>query len=247
MPYLTLGTASQLTIKVPTAGSTDWAEVMKTDTFQKIAEHNHTASGTGSQLGSGSILANAINGSHIRLSNDQYLRARDAANSADVDIVKVNASDKAEFGVDIAVLDLTNNTYLRSQNAAGSGYISIAKVNASDVIELGAVVLAAEVTTFTANTIVPGGSVTLADNQSAVDATVVTLTADQTCLIRAKVVRGATVSVHTIELDQDNATINEVYSGDDTGVTFSIASDQLQYATTSTGATATMTYTIIKE
>ena len=248
MPYLTLGSASQLTIKVPTAGSTDWAETMKTDTFQKIAEHNHTGSGTGSQLGAGSILANAISGSKIRLSNDEYLRARDAANSTDINIVKVNTSDKAEFGVDIAILDLTNDTYLRGRNAADSAYISILKVNASDKTEFSATIASATFDALTPTQINAGGSVTLTDNTAvAADASVLTLSADETCTITAKVTRNGAVSKHVIKLDQDNATINEVYNGDDTGVTFSIASDQLQYVTTSTGANATMTYSIIKE
>lgn len=252
MPYLTLGLTTQLTIKVPTAGSTDWAEVMKTDTFQKIAEHNHTGSGTGAQLGAGSILANAISGAKLRLDNNEYLRARDAANSADVEIVKVNASDKAEFGVDIAVLDLTNNTYLRSRNNADSAYVSICKVNTSDEIEIGATIVSATVSTLTSpisnNTLInASGSATLTDNTSNTDAGVTTLTANQTCTIRVKAVRNGSVSIHTIELDQDNATINEIYSGDDTGITFSIASDQLQYTTTNTGFDATLTYTVIKE
>ena len=73
MPYLTLGTASQLQIKVPTNGTTDWGDTLKSDTFQKIAEHNHTGSGTGSKLGTGSIIADAITGALIRLDNDEYL------------------------------------------------------------------------------------------------------------------------------------------------------------------------------
>ena len=248
MPYLTLGTAAQLQIKVPTNGTTDWGDTLKSDTFQKIAEHNHTGSGTGSQLGTGSIQANAIVGSKIRLANDEYLRARDNANSADVNIVKVNTSDQLEFATQIAIINLVNDTYLTGRNNADSANIDIVKVNTSDKLVIGATVATATFDALTPTQLNAGGSVTLTDNTSvAADATVITLAADETCKIRAKVVRGALVSVHTIELDQDNATINEIYSGDATGVTFSIAADQLQYVTTSTGANATMTYTIIKE
>ena len=248
MPYLTLGTAAQLQIKVPTSGTTDWADTLKTDTFQKIAEHNHTGSGTGSQLGTGSIQADAITGLKIRLANDQYLRARDNANSTDINIVKVNTSDKIVFGADIATIKLVNNTYLTSTDNAGTGSVNLFKVNTSDKIVAGATIASATFDALTPTQLNAGGSVTLTDNTSvAADASVITLSTDETCLIRAKVTRNGLVSVHTLELDQDNATINEVYSGDDTGVTFSIASDRLQYVTTSTGFNATMTYTIIKE
>jgi len=247
MPYLTLGTTAQLQIKVPTNGTTDWGDTLKTDTFQKIAEHNHTGSGTGSQLGTGSIQADAITGLKIRLANDQYLRARDNANSTDVNIVKVNTSDQVVFGADIVTLNLVNDTYLTGRNAADSANIDIVKVNAFDKLVMGADIATATVDLLTGKQTNAGLTVVLADATGPVDATVITLAANETCKIRAKVVRNGLVSVHTIELDQDNATINEIYSGDATGVTFSIASDQLQYTTTSTGFTATMTYTVIKE
>jgi len=248
MPYLTLGSASQLQIKVPTNGTTDWGDTLKTDTFQKIAEHNHTGSGTGSQLGTGSIQADAIVGTKIRLANNEYLRARDAANSTDVNIVKVNATDQLEFATQIAIINLVNDTYLTGRNNADSADIDIVKVNTSDKLVIGATVASATFDALTPTQLNAGGSVTLTDNtSSAADASVITLSADETCKIRAKVTRNGSVSTHTIELDQDNATINEVYSGDSTGVTFSIASDQLQYTTTSTGSNATLTYTIIKE
>ena len=248
MPYLTLGSASQLVIKVPTNGTTDWGDTLKSDTFQKIAEHNHTGSGTGSKLGTGSIIADAITGALIRLDNDEYLRARNAANSANIDIVKVNSSDKVAFGTDIAVLDLTNNTYLRARNAADSGYINIAKVNASDKTEFSATIASATFDALTPTQINAGGTATLTDNTAvAADASVITLASNETCTIEAKLARGAVREKVTIELDQANATIIESTRGGDCGVTFSIASDQLQYTTTSTGANVTMTYTIIKE
>jgi len=41
-----------------------------------------------------------INGSKIRLTNDQSLRSRNAANTADLNLLKGNSVDKAEFGVE---------------------------------------------------------------------------------------------------------------------------------------------------
>ena len=39
----------------------------------------------------------AVNADKIKLQNNTYLKARNQADSADVDIVKVNASDVLEF------------------------------------------------------------------------------------------------------------------------------------------------------
>lgn len=92
MPYITL--ASGLTIKVPTKGTTDWSDTMKSDTFQKVSEHDHTGSGRGTIIGTASIAADAVNDLKIRLINDSYLRSRNAANLADINIVKVDANDE---------------------------------------------------------------------------------------------------------------------------------------------------------
>ena len=43
------------------------------------------------------IADNAVGAAKIRLENDANLKARNAANSADVNILKVNASDRVEF------------------------------------------------------------------------------------------------------------------------------------------------------
>lgn len=45
------------------------------------------------------IQDNAINGAKFRLDNDSYIRARNAANTADINMLKLNSSDKPEFGV----------------------------------------------------------------------------------------------------------------------------------------------------
>lgn len=50
-----------------------------------------------SQIQKKFIAANAIDETKTRLSNNANLRARNAANSADINIVKVNASDRIEF------------------------------------------------------------------------------------------------------------------------------------------------------
>ncbi len=53
MPYTTLpsdGSTTKLTLKIPTKGSTNWDEVIKDDTFEKIAEHDHSGAGSGDKI-----------------------------------------------------------------------------------------------------------------------------------------------------------------------------------------------------
>lgn len=71
------------------------------------------------------IEANAVDETKIKLSNNATLKARNAANSADIDIVKVNASDRVEFpsapqtaSAPATGNDLANKTYVDS--AVGS-------------------------------------------------------------------------------------------------------------------------------
>lgn len=129
MPYITLGTTSQLQIKVPTRGSTGWDEVLRTDTFLKIAQHDHSGtSGNGTQLATAALAADSVTGAKILLDNDEYLRGRNAADSADKNIIKVNASDEIEFGTTVGVitiqddglsiLDNSDNTKIIAFNAS---------------------------------------------------------------------------------------------------------------------------------
>ena len=50
-----------------------------------------------SQIQKKFLAANAVDQSKIRLSNNSFLRARNAADSADVNLLKLNASDRIEF------------------------------------------------------------------------------------------------------------------------------------------------------
>jgi hypothetical protein len=55
------------------------------------------------QIKNKGIENNAVDGLKIRLSNNQAIRARNAANSADIDLLKLNASNKPEFGVAVSM------------------------------------------------------------------------------------------------------------------------------------------------
>lgn len=126
MPYITI--TRGLTIKVPTKGTTNWDETMRTDTFNKISEHDHTGSGNGVQLSTSSISANAITGAKIRLDNNEALRARNAANSADINLLKLDTNNElilqttvgsANFQDDgLTILDNADNTKIIAFNAS---------------------------------------------------------------------------------------------------------------------------------
>lgn len=315
MPFITLGAASELQIKVPTLGTTSWGDTMRTDTFQKIAEHDHTGSGKGKQLGAGSLAADSVTGAKIRLDNDESLKARNNADSSNIDILKINTSDKLVIEAEIgSALQLSNNTSIQARNAADSSYLSLLKLNASDQLELERQVAglsiandvyitgrnnadsadvnllkidtnddlelnptisklniknntyvtarnnadSADVNILRLNTsdlieasvgqLSGQGSVTLSDNTSpAADAGVITLSTDEACEIKYRIVRGTNVQKGTLEFDQDNAGIIEEFSGDNCGITFTNDSGTLDYTSTSTGDDATMTYVVIKK
>jgi hypothetical protein len=86
--------------------------------YQKV-----TADGTDVNWTQGAPIApNAISGAEIRLDNDESLRARNAANNGDVNILKVNASDRILFASlpqvasdPIAGDDLARLSYISTQ------------------------------------------------------------------------------------------------------------------------------------
>lgn len=147
MPYITY--SSGLTIKSPTRGTRNYEQTMRTDTYQKISEHDHTGGGRGIQLGTGAIAADAINDLKVKLRNNQYLRARNAADSADINVLKVNANDLIELGANVHItktLSLTNNTTttlgltLAPTTVVGATiFYSVKRVGSSTVSESGTI------------------------------------------------------------------------------------------------------------
>ena len=101
MPFINVGSGNDLILELPTDRTQVWGTRFKTNFATPIAEHNHTGSGNGRKLGAGSFSADSITDVEILLSNNSYLRGRNAADSADVNIIKVNASDKLETEVAI--------------------------------------------------------------------------------------------------------------------------------------------------
>ena len=99
-----------LTLTVPSPGATNWATNFKNNFAKKISSHDHTGGGKGLQITANAIASNAIVGSKVRLANDEYLRARNAANSADLNVVKANSSNKLVFGTNISSLTIEGGT-----------------------------------------------------------------------------------------------------------------------------------------
>lgn len=84
-----------------------------------------------SQLNTKNIAVNQIDDTLIRLHNNTALRARNAANSGDVTVVKLNASDKPEFTVTPQCAnapstgnDLVNKTYADALSSGANTTLS---------------------------------------------------------------------------------------------------------------------------
>src|SRR5690554_1030616 len=98
MPFLTIGqNGDDLTFQIPTKRTRNWADQMRTAFFDILSQHGHTGSGDGKQISTSSIADSSINGTKIRLDNDEWLRARNATNTADVNILKVNSGNLVEI------------------------------------------------------------------------------------------------------------------------------------------------------
>lgn len=104
-----------------------------------------------SQLVKKFIGNNEVGAGKIRLENNTYLRGRNAANSADIDLMKVNSSNAIEFAstpvtgganlatetyVDSAVTNATNNIKFKAVRVATTANITISTaLNNGDAID----------------------------------------------------------------------------------------------------------------
>lgn len=85
------------------------------------------------------ILADAVTGAKIRLDSDEFLKARNAANSGNISILKVNASDVPEFGVmpqspftPAAANDVANKAYVDA-SAGGTHAKEVFVLSGTDI------------------------------------------------------------------------------------------------------------------
>lgn len=121
MPYTTYSLG--LTLKQPTRGTKGYYSTLDADLFTKLSSHDHTGSGKGAQISTAAIIDNAVTGLKIRLANNQAFRARNAADSADLEILKVNTSNGLEiYGTEISVDSSKNLVLKHTAGYSNSGW-----------------------------------------------------------------------------------------------------------------------------
>ena len=87
---------SGLNFSWPRKGDTNWDTVVQA-ALAAISSHTHAGGGTGTAISTSGLAADSITGTKVRLDNAQALRGRNAANSADISIAKVDTSNVVEF------------------------------------------------------------------------------------------------------------------------------------------------------
>ncbi|TXH58372.1 MAG: hypothetical protein E6Q97_02290 [Desulfurellales bacterium] len=100
--------SSGVTLVIPSQGSRNWGTTFKNSFAQKLSEHDHTGSPKGLQISTNAIAANAVTAAKLRFANDEYMRARNQANSADINIIKVNTSNTLTLGATLASPTITS-------------------------------------------------------------------------------------------------------------------------------------------
>ena len=266
----TLGTSADLQLVIPSPGATDWATSIRDNCFQKIVDHDHTGvSGKGLKLtATSAITADTIDDTLIKLRNNQCLRATDNAGTGTVNMMKVTTSDKVEICSDLSKVNMINDTYVTARNNADSADINMIKVSTADKVVVGstnvtavqgdaagvAISNAGDITGIPAgisidnvNDVTFSSSFAGADNQSsAANVTGIVCATDEFAVVYYKITRGTSVQCGKLMIDEDNTSVIEECFGDDTGVTFSNSSGQLQYTSTSTGNAPTIKFLMIK-
>ena len=115
MPFTTI--TKGLTIKVPTRKTKNWDSTLFTELFEKISEHTHQGSGAGNPIATDGIASNAVDDTKVRLRNSQWLRARNAADTGDINLIRANSSDAVEVATTIAA---TVGTIYTNEPVAGA-------------------------------------------------------------------------------------------------------------------------------
>lgn len=181
-----------------------------------------------SQLTTKNIGNNQVDDTKVRLRNDQSLRSRNNAGSGDVDILKVNTSDKVDFNANqlTNVSDPTN-----PQDVATKNYVDNATGTVPGDIPL---------TSFTA-----------ADNQSSpadITGLVFANGTTRSFDVTLSIVRDTTYSSYKLYGIQKGSSweMSQNFTGDVTGIVLTITtSGQIQYTSTNTGFTATVKFRAI--
>ncbi len=143
-----------LNFDAPSKGDTDWDATMATkDT--KLSLHDHTGGGLGNQIVEDALATDSVTGAKILLANNQSLRARNAADSADVNLFRLSTGNLIDFQTAV-LLGGAGST----ETVGAPGALSATKIYSS-VTAAGAYTLVAGVK----------GQLKFVDNSSAGDAT----------------------------------------------------------------------------
>ncbi len=100
----------------PVKGDVNWDQTADA-ALTEISAHDHSGSGNGTQIGTTGLANDGVTGTKIRLDNAQYLRARNAANNADLNLLRADAGD---------LLDIARVArFSSSETLTSSGAISL--------------------------------------------------------------------------------------------------------------------------
>lgn len=116
--------ASGVNFSWPTKRDTNYSGVVNA-ALAALSAHKHEGNGTGVLLGPAAFSANALTGTKFRLANAEYLRARNAANSADVNLLRLNSSDALEVAPTTLLNGVTNLRALQPITTGGGASIPI--------------------------------------------------------------------------------------------------------------------------
>jgi hypothetical protein len=108
----------------PVKGDTNWDQTADA-ALTEISAHDHTGGGNGTQIGTSGLAADSVTGAKIRLDNAQYLRGRNAAGNADLNLLRVNANDQ----LDLARVSCFSSTETLVANGAVSLTTSLTILN----------------------------------------------------------------------------------------------------------------------
>lgn len=225
--FITLGDSDELQIRIPIDGQTGWGPQLIEEFFKKLVEHDHSGvAGKGVPISGSGLAADSVAGAQLRLLNDQYLRSRNAADSGDVNIVKVNALDEIEFGAIIGNLIATASTI----TTLTSTTINAAEGNI-DLVDY-------KISTATNTPIT-------APNDAVTNSTVIMCSTTEIAIVKYRIVRGTTIQAGTLMCNGSTQDLSDEFVGPDAGVTFSLsATNELITTVTDNVDDATITYTI---
>jgi hypothetical protein len=136
-----------ITLTFPSAGQTNTSTLMRT-LFRKLSDHDHSGSGNGVKLSINSNQDDSIDDRHVRLRNNEWLRARNGANSADTNILRslangvtdASATSWSFAAIGAASIALPIVSYTPSIIATGGGTVTSLSYNGGKYQQVGSFV-----------------------------------------------------------------------------------------------------------